>query len=315
MIFDPVLKICNWPETTTCISDLVISRRKPSSGSSSSSVPSFSSSDAGSSQFSKDIAAALRHAATETPEVVSITPANKLSKRILSLFQSRERKPNNRIRTNNFLNTKNSENISDIRQKHKLSAFKDNSRVSSVPKPSFSRNSYQTTTSTTTTARATSPRVTIRPFRFRNRQNTVKSPSAETKPVISNIFQQLPKSNSDRYQRVTDKVEAVTEAEDDEVVTRVRSEASVSSVSSYVRVSVSDLSSLEHERPFSNGRGGDQFDKDDTEHSSAGDDTLTRLRQELELSDFSAPSVSTTQKPNAKPIKCHTGRGVVSYIL
>ena len=48
-----MLKICNWPETTSCISDLLVVRK------------SDRQQVAGSSQFSKDIAAALRNAATE----------------------------------------------------------------------------------------------------------------------------------------------------------------------------------------------------------------------------------------------------------
>merc|ERR1712020_105753 len=50
LIFDPVLKICNWPDSTTCISDLLV---RPRAGA-----------DPGSSQFSKDILHALRAAAT-----------------------------------------------------------------------------------------------------------------------------------------------------------------------------------------------------------------------------------------------------------
>ena len=72
---------------------------------------------------------------------------------------------------------------------------------------------------------------------------------------------------------------------------------------------VSLMFCCEDERPFSNGRGGEQFDRN--EDVVAEDDYLSRLRQELELSSFSesASSVATTttSKPKPKPIRCHTG--------
>ena len=62
------------------------------------------------------------------------------------------------------------------------------------------------------------------------------------------------------------------------------------------------------ERPFSNGRGGEQFDRN--EDVVEDDDYLSKLRQELDLSSFSesASSVATTtSKPKPQPIRCHTG--------
>ena len=71
---------------------------------------------------------------------------------------------------------------------------------------------------------------------------------------------------------------------------------------------VSLMFCCEDERPFSNGRGGEQFDRN--EDVLAEDDYLSRLRQELDLSSFSDSASSpatTTSKPKPKPIKCHTG--------
>jgi len=318
LIFDSVLKICNWPETTSCISDLLVVRK------------SDRQQVAGSSQFSKDIAAALRNAATETPVIANVTPANKLSKRILSLFQARERKPNNKIRTNIFRTKNNDNRKSDNNPlKTRISAFKPRAKASAETSESTQTSSVnnferdiisknrESSSEKPSDKVTTTQRVTIRPFRFdRNRQNNFKKPTTSISSSRPNVFQRVkvPSTSTE-----DDRVESVTEADNDEdVVTRVRSEASVSSVSSYVRVSVSDLASLDvssdvtHERPFSNGRGGDQFTSDTSsirdhipEKQDEEDDIVSRLRQEL-LLPRSSP---TTEKPRpkAKPIKCHTG--------
>ena len=260
LIFDPVLKICNWPDSTTCISDLIVRPSRPKKIS-----PGFGSSgdkvqDPGSSQFSKDILHALQRAATEKPVIVNVTPANKLSKRILSLFAAKDRKRNNRIKTNTFSNKN-----SDI--KSRISAFRDGQGRRDSNRPSYSfdtttqspstssstkfiRNKSFTTTTrrtSTTTKRTTtteSPRVKIRPFALRQRQNPFKSKDdgriGEKRDSIKNVVRQAP---YDSYEKVTEKVDSVTEA-DDEVVTKVRSESSVSSITSSVRVSVGDLAFL-----------------------------------------------------------------------
>ena len=255
-----MLKICNWPDSTTCISDLLV---RPRAG---------AGADPGSSQFSKDILHALRAAATETPVIVNITPANKLSKRILSLFQSKQRKSfNKRIRTNNF------NNGDKLSQRPRTSSFTSRNRESdsfskaappsptAVPGPapttSRRRNPYQpasTRASTTrastraSTTRATtraapvtteSPRVRIRPFSLRKRPSPLRSRSESeqrTEAVtMQSVFRHLPGAEAKL---------AEAEAEED-VVTKVRSESSVSSVSSYVRVSVGDLASLQSGTP------------------------------------------------------------------
>ena len=241
-----MLKICNWPDSTTCISDLLV---RPRAG---------AGADPGSSQFSKDILHALRAAATETPVIVNITPANKLSKRILSLFQSKQRKSfNKRIRTNNF------NNGDKLSQRPRTSSFTSRNRESdsfskaappsptAVPGPapttSRRRNPYQAASTRASTTRATtrastraalvtteSPRVRIRPFSLRKRPSPLRSRSESeqrTEAVtMESVFRQLPGAEED-------------------VVTKVRSESSVSSVSSYVRVSVGDLASLQSGTP------------------------------------------------------------------
>ena len=263
LIFDPVLKICNWPESTTCISDLIVRPSRPKKIS-----PGFGSSgdrdqDPGSSQFSKDILHALQRAATEKPVIVSVTPANKLSKRILSLFAAKDRKRNNRIRTNSFSNKH-----SDI--KPRISAFRDSQgrrdsidtttrspSISTSSSTKFIRNKSFTTTTmkrtSTTTRRTTtteSPRVKIRPFALRQRQNPFKSKvdnrEENKRDSIKHVFRQFPKTSVDDYsfEKVTEKVGSVTEADIDEFVTKVRSESSVSSITSSVRVSVGDLAFL-----------------------------------------------------------------------
>ena len=64
-------------------------------------------------------------------------------------------------------------------------------------------------------------------------------------------------------------------------------------------------SALEDERPFSNGRGGDQFSvTGDEEEGEEGEDYLSRIREKVELESGTS---STTARPRAKPIKCHTG--------
>ena len=252
-----MLKICNWPDSTTCISDLLV---RPRAGAG-------AGADPGSSQFSKDILHALRAAATETPVIVNITPANKLSKRILSLFQSKQRKSfNKRIRTNNF------NNGDKLSQRPRTSSFTSRNRESdsfskaappsptAVPGPapttSRRRNPYQAASTRASTTRATtratiraapvtteSPRVRIRPFSLRKRPSPLRSRSESeqrTEAVtMQSVFRQLPGTEAKLPE---------TEAEED-VVTKVRSESSVSSVSSYVRVSVGDLASLQSGTP------------------------------------------------------------------
>ena len=291
LIFDSVLKICNWPETTTCISDLLLvkpRRDRPKS-------PGFgrgSQTNTTQYQFSQDVVNALRHVATEAPVIVNVTPANKLSKRILSLFSAKARKRHR----NNILSSKASDNRSrsDITQgafnKHEQVTFRNiHERLTTTRRTTTTTR----TTPTTTTRRTTShsPRFNIKP---RIRQNPLLRRRPFTPPPVQ--------STTSRSQTVTSSAKHDNDDDDDDddesVAVNVRSESSVSSVSSYVRVSITDL---DDQRPFSNGRGGEQF----LSETHDDDDYLTRLRQELELSEPS--SSAAPAKSAAKPIKCHTG--------
>ena len=261
LIFDPLLKICNWPDSTTCISDLLVKPRrsrpvKPYPGGRGE-VEDVLSPDPGSNQLSRDIAAAIRHALTEKPVIVNVTPANKLSKRILSLFQSKDRRGFNKIRANNFNNRDKSNSL-----KPRVTSFnnrnrnKDSFSSQTSPLPSSSSSSFETSQKSNEPSRrieAEPPRVRIRPFQLRTRPDAVTTPKTHNlddqsdKVTIKNIFRQLPKtSEHDTHdtEKVTENVEAVTEADAEDVVTRVRSESSVSSVSSRVRVSLADLASM-----------------------------------------------------------------------
>ena len=257
LIFDPILKICNWPDSTTCISDLLVKPRrsrpvKPYPGGRGE-VEDVLSPDPGSNQLSRDIAAAIRHALTEKPVIVSVTPANKLSKRILSLFQSKDRRGFNKIRANNF-NTRDKSNslkprVTSFNERNKDSF---SSQTSTLPKSSSSSSFKSSQTSNEPNRRLQSEpsRVRIRPFQMRKRPEAVTTPQPydpadqSDKVTIKNIFRQLPKTSEHEIEKVTENVEAVTEADAEDVVTKVRSESSVSSVSSRVRVSIADLASM-----------------------------------------------------------------------
>ena len=254
LIFDPLLKICNWPDSTTCISDLLVKPRrsrpvKPYPGGRGE-VKDVLSPDPGSNQLSRDIAAAIRHALTERPVIVNVTPANKLSKRILSLFQSKDRRGFNKIRANNFNNRDKSNSL-----KPRVTSFNNRNKdsFSSQTSPLPSSSSFETSQKSKEPSRrieAEPPRVIIRPFQLRTRPDAVTTPKTHNlddqsdKVTIKNIFRQLPKTSEHDTEKVTENVEAVTEADAEDVVTRVRSESSVSSVSSRVRVSLADLDKM-----------------------------------------------------------------------
>ena len=256
LIFDPILKICNWPDSTTCISDLLVKPRrsrpvKPYPGGRGE-VEDVLSPDPGSNQLSRDIAAAIRHALTEKPVIVNVTPANKLSKRILSLFQSKDRRGFNKIRANNF-NSRDKSNSLKPRVTSFNNRNKDSfsSQTSTLPSssPSSSFKPSQQSNEPSRRIEAEPSRVKIRPFQRRTRRpESVTTPKPQyldnQSVTVKNIFRQLPKISEHEIEKVTENVEAVTEADAEDVVTRVRSESSVSSVSSRVRVSLADLASM-----------------------------------------------------------------------
>ena len=227
---------------------------KPYPGGRGAEVEDVLSTDPGSNQLSRDIAAAIRHALTEKPVIVNVTPANKLSKRILSLFQSKDRRGFNKIRANNFNNRDKSNSL-----KPRVASFnrhKDSfsSQTSTLPTPTKSSPSFKSSQKSNEPSRRveTEPsRVRIRPFQTRKRPVAVTTPKPyniaeqSEKVTIKNIFRQLPKTSEENIEKVTENIEAaVTEADAEDVVTKVRSESSVSSVSSRVRVSIADLASM-----------------------------------------------------------------------
>ena len=207
--------------------------------------------DPGSNQLSRDIAADIRHALTEKPVIVNVTPANKLSKRILSLFQSKDRRGFNKIRANNFNNRDKSNSL-----KPRVTSFNDrnkdsfSSQTSTLPSSSSSFKTSHKSNEPSRRAQSESARVRIRPFQMRKRPGAVTTPKPydpsdqSDKVTIKNIFRQLPKTSEHDIEKVTENAEAVTEADAEDVVTKVRSESSVSSVSSRVRVSIADLASM-----------------------------------------------------------------------
>ena len=241
LIFDPVLKICNWPDSTTCISDLLgpPSNRRVK-------LPGF---------VAANTAADLRTLrTTEVPVIVKTvktTPANKLSKRILSLFQTKNRRPS-RFRTGSGASAERNSNSDNSNNRRRLSSFKSKKDRNTFRDASqdITTSTTSTSTSTTTTRRTTtsSPtkRVTqrvaprIRPFKLSATTRTPFRSRLRLKNPVKTI------------------VEEEEEDEDDLEVTEVRKESSITSITSSVRVSVREESSLvADERPFSNGRGGD----------------------------------------------------------
>jgi len=297
LIFDPVLKICNWPDSTTCIADLLPKRKKVK-------LDTFESLgdddlDLGAKHIlTDDVPISLTP--TDPPSIrKKTTPTTKVSKRILSLFHTKDRKFN-RFRTS----------------RPKLS----DKRRDRTPKPSF--NPYKNRDGTS--AEVTAPSVRVR--------SRTKGPKESSK-VRLNLFRKKPQATPNLQKAQVS----------------VRAESSVSSVSSSVRVSPfrtreggpslrqkeveeiplrkteEEVKVFDEVRPFSNGRGGNQFEgsrpfsnrgggfKDETEYieesffSSKGDgsqlDDIERIRENL----FPEEVEITTKKPKSKPIKCHTG--------
>ena len=235
---------------------------------------------------------------TEVPVIVTTTPANKLSKRILSLFQTNNRKPS-RYRTG-LPGSRQSENKSDLNSRRRLSSFiskNERNTFRDVTKPVTSTSPPSTTRDTPATEQTVRIVPRIRPVKL--------SPKTRFRPSIAKDGEEADKAEED-------------------LEVSVRKESSVTSITSSVRVSVREETSFvpgisfifaiqtfpkistisSDERPFSNGRGGDQFEKADSEEEEVESDYLTRIREKVELSEKTS---STTARPRAKPIKCHTG--------
>ena len=204
LIFDPVLKICNWPDSTTCISDLIgPSKRRVK-------LPGFVAANKESSPVAPSPAPVI---------VSSTTPANKLSKRILSLFQTKHRKPSRYRTRTGRPGSGESDNTSDIHSRRRVSAFK----------PKNDRNTLRelTTTTSSTTISTTEQPLTerqgprIRPFKL--------SATTRASPVLSRA--QFVSGDDQRFDAKAGKVE-------EDLGVSVRKVSSVSSITSSVRVSV-----------------------------------------------------------------------------
>ena len=284
LIFDPVLKICNWPDSTTCISDLLgpPSNRRVK-------LPGFvAATKAGDSRPPRP---------TEAPVIVrseKTTPANKLSKRILSLFQTKNRRPS-RFRSGGGSERNNNSDNKSNSSRRRVSSFK-----SKKDRNTF-RNTSQATTSTTTSTTTTSPSTTTG---SRATNSVTERVPPRIRPFKLSATTRTPFRSRLRLKNPVKPVAEKEEEDEDDLEVSVRKESSVTSITSSVRVSVREESSLaEDERPFSNGRGGEQFSVSGEEEEGEGD-YLSRIREKVELESGTS---STTARPRAKPIKCHTG--------
>ena len=208
LIFDPVLKICNWPDSTTCISELLGPTKRVK-------LPGFVAAN-------QDLSSKVQSVpspTTELPVIETSTPAIKLSKRILSLFQNKNRKPS-RYRTG--LPGRRRDSESEASSRTRLSAFKS--------KNTFRDNSRDVTTTrspSTTTSKATTPSLTT-------------TQSVRIVPRIRPIKLSAKK----RFSPLRGNVEEDDKAEEEDMEVSVRKESSVTSITSSVRVSVREETSL-----------------------------------------------------------------------
>jgi len=300
LIFDPVLKICNWPDSTTCIADLLPKKKKVK-------LESFE-------LVGDDLDLVAKHILTDAapislsptlPPSASRKTTKKISKRILSLFHTKDRQFT-RLRTSR---PKNSEKTTN---QPRLSPFK--SRGESVSKNSQS---------------------SVRGISHRNRSKSPKKDSS----IRLNLFrkkEETPLKEEDfKVKKTPFKVRAESS------VSSVTSSVRVSSFrvkenpvhSKRIVEKGTPVIKSEHKffdndevRSFSNGRGGSQFEGerrfsnggggiinsnvDDVEEfhfkNSGGVfplDDEEQLKQDLFHEEFEI----TTKKPKSKPIVCHTG--------
>ena len=298
LIFDPVLKICNWPDSTTCIADLLPKRKKVK-------LDSFQSSSedldiGGKHILTDDIPISL--SPTDPPSIrKKTTPTTEISKRILSLFHTKDRKFN-RFRTSRpKLSDKKRDRTS---QKPKLSRFKSRGGTS---------------------AEVTAPSVRVRP--------RTKGPKESSKVRI-NLFRKKQTTPNAQKPQVSVRAESSVSSVSSSV--RVSPFKVREGGSSFQQQEAAELSVRKTEqeikvsdavRSFSNGRGGNQFEgsrpfsnrgggpRDETEFLEESsfinrDDTSNlddkeRIREDLFSEEAEIPI--TTKKPKSKPIKCHTG--------
>jgi len=306
LIFDPVLKICNWPDSTTCIADLLPKKKKVN-------LESFDLNG-------DDLDLVAKHIISDdvpislSPTVPSVSgtrkTTKKISKRILSLFHTKDRKFT-RLRNSR---PNSSENVREkTAHRPRISPFKN--RGESISKDN---------------------QASVRVSPFRNRNKSSKDDSS----VRLNLFRKKEETSSREQESKVKKTPF-----------KVRAESSVTSVTSSVRVSPfrireggsssqqkevekipfrkseEELQDSDEVRPFSNGRGGNQF-QGDRPFSNGGGGGGSSIEQEnfedrpfrnrgggFELDDeqqlkaelFFEDEEITTKKPKSKLIKCHTG--------
>ena len=306
LIFDPVLKICNWPDSTTCIADLLPKKKKVN-------LESFDLNG-------DDLDLVAKHIISDdvpislSPTVPSVSgtrkTTKKISKRILSLFHTKDRKFT-RLRNSR---PNSSENVREkTAHRPRISPFKN--RGESISKDN---------------------QASVRVSPFRNRNKSSKDDSS----VRLNLFRKKEETSSREQESKVKKTPF-----------KVRAESSVTSVTSSVRVSPfrireggsssqqkevekisfrkseEEIDDSDEVRPFSNGRGGNQF-QGDRPFSNGGGGGGSSIEQEnfedrpfrnrgggFELDDeqqlkaelFFEDEEITTKKPKSKLIKCHTG--------
>jgi len=289
LIFDPVLKICNWPDSTTCIADLQPKRKK---------VKLDSSGLTG-----DDLDLVTKHIITdEIP--ISLTPtdppnirkkaATKVSKRILSLFHTKDRKFT-RLRTSRpkLSDTKEEKTT----QKSRIRPFKTQA------KSSFD---------------VTVPSVRANPLRPRSRD---KASKVDVKNQV-NLFSKKNSPSRHHKPKVSVRAESSVSSVSSSVRVspfRLREEASSSRqkqvAETQIRHSGEKVKDLDEVRAFSNGRGGSQFERDSAlledlvknDNFDKNDIISSEARKRLKERLFPEEIETVTKKPISKPIKCHTG--------
>jgi len=283
LIFDPSLKICNWPDTTTCIIDLLPKRKKVK-------LDSFGLTGDDLDLVAKHILTddvPISLTPTESPSIRK-KPTTKMSKRILSLFHTKDRKFT-RFRTS----------------RPKLS---DNRRERTTQKPRL--NSFQNRGGSL--AGVTKPSVRVSPFRTRNKS------SKDDSKVRLNLFKKKEQTSKVQEHQVSVRAESSVSSVSSSVrVSPFRSREGGSSFRQKeveeipFRKSEEEVKVSDEVRSFSNGRGGNQFEGGRPFSNGGGgtrdEESNFRTSEERLRDEFFPEEEITTKKPKSKLIKCHTG--------
>jgi len=275
LIFDPVLKICNWPDSTTCIADLLPKRKTVKLDLNGDDID----------LIADEVPISL----TPTAPSVSRKTTKKVSKRILSLFATKERKHTR------------------FRPSRPKSSEQDKERTTSRPRISpFKTRGVSITNDNKDSAR-------VSPFRKRNKS------SKDDSSVRLNLFRKKEETSPREQESIVKKTPFKVRAESSvsSVTSSVRvspfrvREGGSSSRQKEVkekplRENKEEIHDSDEVRSFSNGRGGSQFEGERPFSNGGGGEKSSdeeRLREEF----FSEPEEITTKKPKSKLIKCHTG--------